>query len=164
MIDLSCNHGGYVSAAVSILSWMLGTSSLQLTSSVSGAECVTNYCFDADRDHRFDPIKDRVSDKRLFCLVSPLSFSCGNLVPAMLKSARNVMILGRISSGGGCTTQKLSLADGSLIQISGRVRLSVDMNGVFSNVDTGIEPDRVLIDPEEYYDREKLTKLIRGLL
>ena len=40
---------------------------------------IFNRC-DANRDHEFDD-NDTLGDRKLFCLVSPVSFSCGNFVP-----------------------------------------------------------------------------------
>ena len=48
-------------------------------------------------------------------------------------------------------------------QISAPRQLSFLKNGSFYNVDRGADPDYVLADLNEYYDREALTDYINSL-
>ena len=104
MLDLSNNLGGAVDAAVVTLSWFLGDAPFSVKNMATGALSTSVYRADVNLDHQYDE-KDTVADKRLFCLISPVSFSCGNLVPAALKSSQKVTLLGRTSGGGSCVVQ-----------------------------------------------------------
>ena len=120
------------------------------------------YRADINLDHEFDE-RDTVADKKLYCLVSPVSFSCGNLVPAVFKSSQRVTLLGRTSGGGSCTVQPLSTAHGSVFQISGTQRMSFAKNGSFYDIDQGVEPDYYINRLSGFYDRPALTEYINGL-
>ena len=120
------------------------------------------YRADVNLDRKFY-IGDVLDNKNIFVLVSPVSFSCGNLVPAALKASDKVTLLGRTTGGGSCIVQPLSTAWGTFFQISGPQRMSFLKNGSFYDIDTGVAPDFTLIKPERYYDREKLTEYINGL-
>lgn len=65
---------------------------------MTGAQCVSSYRCDANRDKKFDE-KDTLQGKKLFCLTSPCGFSGGNLVPCMYKESNVVTLLGRPSAG-----------------------------------------------------------------
>lgn len=51
----------------------------------------TAYRPDVNLDHVFDD-KDTLTSKRLFCLTSPASFSCSDLVAASLKDSKSVSL------------------------------------------------------------------------
>ena len=103
-------------------------------------------------------------DYNLFCLTSPKSFSCGNLVPSVLKNSHLVTILGQTSGGGSCVVRPLTTADGSIFQISGSMRLAYMKNGSFYDIDQGVEPDFIIPTPKQFYDREYLTGYINELI
>ncbi len=162
VIDLSCNLGGAADTAVFTLAWFLGEASIGMKDTMTGAMCSSTYKCDANRDRKFDE-NDSLGDRKLFCLTSPVSFSCGNLVPCIFKESNKVTLLGRTSGGGSCVVQPASTAWGTSIQISGSRRLSFVMNGAFYDIDRGAEPDYAITTPEQYYDREALTEFINGL-
>ena len=162
VLDLSCNIGGTVDAAVFVLGWFLGDAQISVKDMTSGALSTAVYRADINLDGVFDD-KDSVEDRNLYCLISPVSFSCGNLVPAALKSSQKVTLLGRTSGGGSCVVQPLSTAYGTSFQISGRLRLSFLKNGSFYDIDQGVDPDYYIDDLSHYYDRAALTDFINGL-
>ena len=82
----------------------------------------------------------------------------------MFKSSCAVTLLGRRSGGGACAVLPLITADGTIWQVSSRLRLNTVMNGSFYDVDEGAEPDIVIDKPADYYDREKLTTYLNNLL
>lgn len=162
VLDLSLNTGGHADAAIYTIAWFLGECDLHLEDAVTGARSSTNYRVDVNGDRKFDE-NDSIAHLNRYCLVSPVSFSCGNLVPAVFKNSNQVTLLGRQTGGGACAVQPLASADGSIWQISSRLRLSTVTNGSFYAVDQGVAPD-VLIDKDEnYYDREALTEYINNL-
>ena len=162
MIDLSCNRGGYVDAGVFMLCWFLGEAPLSVTSPVTGAQCTALYRADINLDHEFDE-KDELTGKNLYCLTSPVSFSCANLVPCIFKACGRVTLLGDTTGGGSCNVLPMSSAWGSLYQISGTLRISFAKNGSYYDTDRGVDPDVFLTKPDTFLDREKLTEIINGL-
>ena len=162
VIDLSNNTGGSVNAAAFVISWFLGKAEISVKDTFTSAMSTGVYQADVNLDRKFD-LYDNCSEKNLYCLISPASFSCGNSVPAAFKASGKVTLLGRPSSGGSCTVQFLSTAWGTSFDISGSNRMSFTKNGSFYDIDQGVEPDFVLSRPESFYDREKLTDYINQL-
>ena len=163
VLDLSNNTGGAVDAAVFVLGWFLGDAPFSVKNTATGATSTSVYRADVNLDRHFDE-KDTVQDRNLYCLISPVSFSCGNLVPAVLKSSQKVTLLGRTSGGGSCVVQPLSTAYGSVFQISSAMRLSFLKNGSFYDIDQGVDPDYYINRIQDYYDREALTAYINALV
>ena len=162
VLDLSCNGGGDANAAEFTIAWFLGVGSIGMEDSMTGAMCVSSYRADVNRDHVFDE-KDTLGDRRLFCLISPFSFSSGNLVPCMFKESGEVTLLGRNSAGGACVIQPISSAWGTSFRISSPRRLSFMKNGSFYDVDRGAAPDYTLTNTEIFYNREALMEYINTL-
>ena len=162
VLDLSANLGGADDAAIFAMAWFLGEASISVTDNMTGAMCTTVYRADVNRDRKFDE-KDTVSDKHLFCLISPVSFSCGNLVPCIFKESGKVTLLGRTSGGGSCAVMNTSTAWGTAFQISSNQRMSFLKNGSFYDIDRGADPDFVLASPERYYDRAALTEYLTSI-
>ncbi len=162
VLDLSNNTGGSVDAAIVVLGWFLGDASFSVKNMATGAMSTSVYRADINLDHTYDE-RDTVCDKNLYCLISPVSFSCGNLVPAALKSSQKVTLIGRTSGGGSCIVQPMTTAYGSVFQMSAAQRMSFLKNGSFYDIDQGIEPDYYIDNIAHYYDRKALTDYINGL-
>ena len=162
VLDLSNNTGGAVDAAVYVLGWMLGEASFSIKDTCTGAMSTSIYRSDVTLDREFDE-RDTVADKKLYCLISPVSFSCGNLVPAALKSSQKVTLLGRTSGGGSCVVRPVSAAWGAMFQISGAQRMSFLKNGSFYDIDQGVDPDYYINDISNFYNRQALTDYINNL-
>jgi len=163
VIDLSCNGGGYVDTALFLAGWVLGETPFSVKNTFTGALSTAAYRSDVNLDRRFDE-GDVLTDKKVFCLISPLSFSCGNLIPAIFKDSQQVTLLGRTSGGGSCLVMSMSTAWGSMFQISGHNQMSFVKNGSFYDTDQGVEPDIYLTHIDSFYDREKLTAYINSLI
>lgn len=163
VIDLSCNTGGAAVAAVVTMGTYLGEAPFALRNTLSDGMSIGMYRVDVNLDHAFDE-KDSIGDRKLYCLTSPVSFSCGNLVPAVFKNSGHVTLLGRPSAGGSCVVRPSSSAIGTIFRLSGITQCSFPKNGAFYNIDEGIEPDILLSSPESYYDREKLVAYINSLM
>lgn len=162
VIDLSANLGGVADTAVFVAAWFLGEATVSFKHTTTGAMCATSYRCDANRDHKFDE-NDTLKGKRLFCLVSPCSFSCGNLVPSLFRESEKVTLLGKTSGGGACVVQFLSSAWGTNFRISGPQRLCYMKNGSYYDIDQGARPDHSIEDPNFYYDRANLVTYINNL-
>ena len=163
VLDLSNNTGGAVDAGVFVLGWILGDAPFSVKDMATGAMSTSIYRADVNLDRQFDE-KDTIQDKNVFCLVSPVSFSCGNLVPAALKSSQKVTLIGRTTGGGSCVVQPLSTAYGTVFQISSARRMSFLKNGSFYDIDQGVDPDYYLSDLASYYNRRLLTDYINKLI
>ena len=162
VIDLSNNTGGEVDAAIFLMSWLLGDAPFSVKDTFTGALSTATYRADVNLDRKFNS-GDVLDDKNIYVLISPVSFSCGNLVPAALKASDKVTILGRTSGGGSCVVQPLSTAWGTFFQISGSSRMSFLKNGSFYDIDTGVSPDFTITQPRKFYDHEALTEYINNL-
>lgn len=162
VLDLSCNRGGDAPAAIYTLAWMLGDATVNLDNPISGAKASSIYQADINMDRQFDD-SDTVEDKNLYCLTSACSFSCGNLVPAMLKASGKLTLLGQKTQGGACTTQPSSMADGTDVRVSGWKRLCTVKNGAYEDIDDGVEPDYRINNLANFYDRASLTALIDSI-
>ena len=163
VLDLSCNGGGAEDAAIYVLSWMLGSAGISLEDTFSGATATTYYTADVNMDRAFTD-EDNVSGLNLYCLISPCSYSCGNLIPSALKASGMVTLIGQPSSGGACAVQPMTTASGSYFQMSGYKRLCTVQNGSYYHIDRGVAPDFTLSKAESFYDRAALTDYINGLL
>ena len=162
VLDLSCNGGGAVDAAVYTVAWMLGYCDFSSVDSATGSKSTITYKADVNFDHVFDE-NDNISDLNLYCLISPVSFSCGNLVPALLKASGNVTIVGKSSTGGGCVVRHGVTADGTLFDISSPKQLATVKNGTYYSVDQGVEPDIPLTKIENFYNRGQLVEYLNAI-
>ena len=164
VLDLSVNTGGNINAACYLLGMFLGVGDINVKNTMTGATTTSQYLIDSNRDGKFDE-KDTFAnqDLNLYCLTSPVSFSCGNLVPNEFKIDPHITLIGKTSGGGSCSFMPMSTAGGIMFQISGFRRMSVFKNGSFYDIDRGADPDIYIDRIEEYYDRESLTEMINGL-
>ena len=161
ILDMSNNTGGSCRTAVATLAWMLGEVQTNITNSITGAKCSSVYVCDINADGKFDE-NDTIKDKKLFCLISPASFSCGNMVPAMLKSSDRVVLLGETSGGGSAVVYETMAADSTIFNISSRYVMSENKNGSNYDIDKGIEP-HVRLQPETLYDRETICSIVANM-
>ena len=162
VLDLSNNTGGAVDAALFLMGWVMGDAPLSIKNTATGAMSTAIYRADVNLDRVFDE-KDTLAGKKVYCLISPVSFSCGNSVPAAFKSAQAATIIGRTSGGGSCIVQNLTTAHGSVFQISSAYRMSFLKNGSFYDIDQGVDPDYYINDIAHFYDRKSLVKYLNSL-
>ena len=164
VLDLSANGGGMAPAAFFTLGWFLGEVNYSYKNTFTSAQTTHNFRADVNLDHQFDE-NDTLAGRgiKLYCLISPTSFSCGNLVPWVFKESSMVTLLGRTSGGGSCVVGYNTTAWGSSYQYSSSKQLSFTKNGSYYNVDQGVEPDFIIDDFSHFYDREALAEFIDGL-
>ena len=162
VIDLSLNGGGELDAAAFVAAWFLGEASMNIRNSMTGAISAGTYKADTNLDGQYDE-KDLPGNRKLFCLIGPYSFSAGNLVPNIFKSSNTVTLIGQKSGGGSCSVLTMNTAYGSIFRVSSPRRMSYLKNGSFYDIDTGIDPDCYIMQPENFYDREALTEYINNL-
>lgn len=163
VLDLSNNGGGANHSACFVLAWMLGKCDFDFTNPITGAKWSIGYEADVNMDGNFAQDDDTVKNKNLFCLISPCSFSCGNMVPAMLKASDRVTILGVTSSGGSSCVQPSSVADGTIFRMSSKYVMSVSKNGSYYDIDRGVDPHYYINRPENFYDTTVISKLVNKI-
>ncbi len=174
VIDLSVNGGGNSDAAIAVACWFTGEARFSLIDTMTGAETITCYRTDLNLNgvalsnpeggsEGFDP-GDTVSGQyNLYCLISPQSFSCANLVPAIFDQAGGITLIGQRTGGGSNVVLPVTTASGTIFQISGPLQITTFSNGSLYGVDTGVEPHVRLNKAESFYDREALVEMIHNL-
>ena len=163
VLDLSHNPGGDVNSAACALSWFLGEGYVTIANSFSGGLGVGQYRADIDRDRQFTDGDTLRGKKKLFCLISPETFSSANLTAAMLKMSGEVTMIGRTTKGGsGIVTPAVTGWD-TIFTLSGFRTVVTVKNGSWYDADTGVAPDVYLSDPALFYDRDRLTGIIDAL-
>ena len=165
VLDLSCNGGGAIDTACYTVAALLGKADISLEDTLTGALVTTRYYADTNFEKKFNS-KDHLAGKGLniYCLTSDASFSCGNLVPSVLKQSSNASLIGQTSGGGACAVLSLCTATGTLFRTSSSNRISFLKNGSFYDVDDGAAVDYALSKKESFYDRKKLVEFIDSLL
>ena len=162
VLDLSNNTGGEIDAGVMVEGWFLGEANLSISNTMTGATSTASYKTDINLDRDFDET-DTVSNLNLYCLISPVSFSCGNMVPSAFQSSHRVTLLGQTSGGGSCSVLPMTSAYGSCFDISSPMHMSVVKNGSYYDIDRGVQPDVYISNIDNYYDRESLTDFINRM-
>ena len=164
VLDLSCNGGGTTLTAAFVLCWFLGEAHTSIHNTFTDAQSTTVFLADINLDRKFDD-SDTLAGRglNLYCLISPNSFSCANLVPWAFKEDGSVTLLGKVSGGGSCLVRPMTTAWGTCYQISGPERMAFVKNGSYYDVDRGVEPDHIIDKYVHFYDREALTEFIHGL-
>lgn len=162
VLDLSLNSGGDSNAALYVLAWTLGQANVALRDTFTGAESVSYVKADLEMKENYESVGNGMVDRgyRVWCLISPNSFSCGNLIPAAFGMSGKVTLVGQTSGGGSCIVLPATSASGTVFQISGSMQLSTVRNGSFYNIDQGIQPDIPLVRMESFYDREGLVEYL----
>ena len=174
VIDLSSNGGGNSDAAIAVASWFTGEARFSLLDTMTGAETITCYRTDLNLNGialsdpeggsgTYDPGDTVAGQYNLYCLISPSSFSCANLVPAIFEQAGGITLIGQRTGGGSNVVFPASTASGMLFQMSGPLQSTTYKNGSLYGVDTGVEPHIRLNKPESFYDREALVEMIHNL-
>ncbi len=162
VLDISLNSGGESAAAAYVIGAFLGNGYYSLRNEATGSMVTDSYQIDLNLDHKFDE-KDSFKGCNLYCLTSPVSFSCGNFVPNVFKNSNQVKLIGQTSGGGSCMVLPATTASGAEFRVSGEYKLAFTKNGSFYDIDTGAEPDYYIGNIGNYYNRQALTDYINGL-
>ena len=157
ILDTSTNGGGSSDIVVFLTSMFANKPDLYYENTLTGQRMKCSYDVDRNLDGKFDEKdKDVKLDLNIGVLISSYSFSCGNLLPAMLKDY-GICLLGMKTGGGSCCVLYNPSADGFGYRYSShRARLN-NLKG--QNIDGGIEPDYQL-ETSDFFDIAKVGKLI----
>lgn len=169
VIDLTSNGGGDSAALMGIVGLLNGAKAdFSMNDTVSHFRTTEMYDVDINLDGAFDEAD--VEELKGFnfnvgVLTSSYSFSCGNLLPSVLKELE-YKIIGEKSGGGSCAIILESTADGVPYGHSSYRCLS-DASG--HNIDSGVETDypieRISIDeytfdPSNFFDLAKIGEYL----
>ena len=157
ILDTSTNGGGSSDIVVFLTSMFANKPDLYYENTLTGQRMKCSYDVDRNLDGKFDE-KDRdvKLNLNIGVLISSYSFSCGNLLPAMLKDY-GICLLGKKTGGGSCCVLYNPSADGFGYRYSShRARLN-NLKG--QNIDGGIEPDYQL-ETSDFFDIAKVGRLI----
>ena len=146
VFDLTTNGGGSNDALHGVFGLINGAKSTYYENNIiDGTRNVKNYSIDINLDGKFDDedIKEANNFKfNVVALTSSLAFSCGNLLPAMMKE-KGLKIIGEKSGGGSCAVIREETVDGFIYLRSGYLCLC-DSFG--NNIDSGIDVDLNLVE------------------
>lgn len=141
VLDLSSNGGGQILACIGIFS-LFNQSKCTYSSNNTFDKCrdTLNVNIDINLDGVYD--ENDVNEAKQFnfnyaVLTTKYAFSCGNLLPSMLKEI-GVKVIGQRSGGGSCSVSFSSTADGIFFARSNYRNLS---NSAGDNIDSGVPLD-----------------------
>lgn len=162
VIDLATNTGGHMDGGIFLVSWVLGEGIMHITDPIRHSDATSTYRADVNLDREFDE-RDTISDKNVYLITSPITFSCANYVASALKESGRVTVLGSTSGGGTCCVYMASTADGAAICLSSTLRMSGYKNGTYYSIDAGIAPDVKITNINHFFDQNKLYEIIQSL-
>lgn len=154
VLDVSCNPGGSADMVAAILSLIADAPDFRTENLLIRRIETQRYRVDRNFDGAFD---DRDGDVRydfnFGALISPVSFSCGNLLPSLMRD-QGMAVLGERSGGGTCAVEEHATPEGFVYQFSSGLGRLVDANG--QTIDEGIAPD-IPLDADDFYDLDVLS-------
>ena len=159
VLDISTNGGGSSDVVLFITSIFCNKADIYYENTLTGQKMKSTFDVDRNLDGKFDEKDAEVKYHLNFALlVSPVSFSCGNILPALLKDY-GIPLLGQRSGGGSCCVLYSPSADGFGYRYSThRIRLA-DTKG--ENIDAGIVPTYEL-DNDDYFNIQKVAQLVES--
>ena len=117
-----------------------------------------SYDVDRNLDGKFDEKdKDVKINLNVGVVASNYSFSCANMFPAMMKDY-GIALIGQQSGGGSCCVLFNPSAEGFGYRYSTHHARQNNLKG--ENIDEGILPDYKLENLDEFFDIDKVGKLI----
>lgn len=141
VLDLSSNGGGDTGALCGIFGLInKGKASISMNIVLNKFKETENCLVDINLDGKYD--EDDVTEANKFdfnyaVITTPGAFSCGNLLPSVLKEI-GVKIVGQRSGGGSCAISVSTTPDGLLFVRSNYHNLS---NAAGENIDSGVPLD-----------------------
>ena len=158
VLDLSTNGGGDSAALLGIVGlFNEGKATFSTNDVVSHSRIDENSLVDINLDGKYDDADkteaNRLKSMNIVLLTSKCSFSCGNLLPSILKEL-GVKTIGEQSGGGSCAIMLGTTPDGALYVRSSYLCLS---NQSGHNIDSGVPVDVSLVGEPKVYQGVTLT-------
>ena len=145
VLDIASNGGGDSNALMGIYGLLnKAKASLSMNNIVSKSRVEEYFEVDVNLDGKYDDLDvqecTKLENLNIVVLTSSVSFSCGNLLPSVLKEV-GYKIIGEKSGGGSCAIQLETTGDGLLYVRSSSNCLS---DNAGNNIDSGVEVDYIL--------------------
>lgn len=165
ILDLSLNSGGSSDNVLGMIGMIRSGSQQPFYDQnvMEGKNRISNLLVDRNFDGEFNSLDDTnpkydCSGLRIGVLVSKQAFSCGNLLPALMKGY-GYPIIGERSGGGSCCLQSMFTADGFQYIISSyRSRVT---NQKFEDIDPGVAPTEGMeLKYDDFYLLDNLGKMV----
>ncbi|MBR0368647.1 MAG: hypothetical protein IJH86_09695 [Clostridia bacterium] len=148
VLDVSCNRGGSADMVAAVMSLIADVSSFSTENLLTGCVETQRYRVDRNFDGLFDDRDAAVRyDFRFGALTSRYSFSCGNLLPALMRD-QGMAVLGETSGGGTCAVEKHAAPEGFVYQFSSAMGRLINARG--ETIDDGVPVDATLTDGKDY--------------
>ena len=159
VLDISTNGGGSSDIVLFITSIFCNKADMYYENVLTGQKIKTTYEVDRNLDGKFDEQDAQVKYNLNFALlVGPFSFSCGNMLPALLKDY-GIPLIGQQTGGGSCCVLYNPSADGFGYRYSThRSRLT---NTKYEDIDAGVTPNYPL-ENADFFDISKLTQIVEN--
>jgi hypothetical protein len=159
VLDISTNGGGSSDVVMFITSIFCNKADMYYENTLTGQKMKCSYDVDRNLDGKFDEKDAEMKYHLNFALLtSSYSFSCGNMLPALLKDY-GIPLLGQRSGGGSCCVLYNPSADGFGYRYSThRARLN-NLKG--ENIDAGIVPNYEL-ETDDFFNIQKVTQLVES--
>ena len=155
VFDISCNTGGSADMVAAIMSLIDDAPTFDVKNLLIRRVARQKYRVDRNFDGAFDAGDAEVRfDFRFGVLTSRFSYSCANLLPALMRD-RGMAVLGEPSGGGTCAVETHATPEGLSYQLSSGLGRLVDARG--NTIDDGVPVDIPLGeggDYEGFYDLE----------
>ncbi|ENY54050.1 Hypothetical protein, predicted lipoprotein [Metamycoplasma alkalescens 14918] len=152
IFDLSLNYGGFIGAGYELLGFLTN-------------ESFNVYSYNSlSKEKIVKKIKSKLPkyDFNYYFLISPYSFSAGNILPQIIKDNNLGKVIGYKSFGGASAITYSILPTGDIIQISSN---HVFTNKNYQSLEFGVEPDikfdgNIFENPEKIYDLSYIKNVI----
>jgi C-terminal processing protease CtpA/Prc len=159
VLDISTNGGGSSDVVAFVTSIMCNKADIDYENALTGQRMKCTYEVDRNLDGKFDEKDAEVVYHLNFAvLTSSYSFSCGNLLPSLLKDY-GIPVLGKQSGGGSCCVLFTPSADGFGYRYSTHRCRLVNKNG--ENIDGGIAPTYEL-EAADFFNIPKVGQLVEA--
>ena len=158
VLDITTNGGGSSDIVAFITSLFCNKADLYYENVLTGQRMKCSYEVDRNLDGRFDE-KDSETQYHLnfALLVSPYSFSCGNLLPSLLKDY-GIPLIGQQTGGGSCCVLFNPTAEGFGYRYSSHRARMINLQG--QNIDQGITPHYTLDTIDDFFNVSKVEQFI----
>ena len=157
VLDISTNRGGSSDVVLFISSLFCNKADMYYENALTGQRMKTTYDVDRNLDGQFDEKDAQVKYNLNFALlVSPFSWSCGNMLPALLKDY-GIPLIGMHTGSGSCAILYNPTAEGFGYRYSTHRCRLVNTKGV--NIDAGVAPTYEL-DKHDFFNVQKVTQLV----
>ena len=165
VLDLSLNTGGANNSLIMMEAYLTGDPVHTSYNRNNGVTTEVHYNIDINYDGTKGGVDDTYEGVYDFYLItSPVSFSCGNYFPTVIKDKGAAILIGEKSGGGTCPVGKFSDAYGMLANNSSNHQLGTwdSVNNRFQNNETGIEVDYAF-SRAYFYNNAQIVNFIHNL-